>query len=213
MALHVVDVKEEYRECTDLKYCLCAEYDNKICKFKITFNDMDVYLFEVVDEDSLENKAIAKKFFPYLGKFRLEGRFKSTNNYFAPSKQSELLSLLFSMYKTNILNEKDFEYIAKLYTLSDNDNILNFIKKMFSKANIKLIGECALEELNTHLNFLEIKFSEIRFSDTYISLKRILESSKENRESINKLGLNDYFIEAIKRKKEETSQLQKQKHN
>ena len=175
---------------------------------------MDVYLFEVVDEDSLENKVIAKKFFPYLGKFRLEGRFKSTNNYFAPSKQSELLSLLFSMYKTNILNEKDFEYIAKLYMLSDNDNILNFIKKMFSKANIKLIGECTLEELNTHLNFLEIKFSEIRFSDTYISLKKLLESSKENRERINKLGLNDYFMEAIKMKKtEEASQLQKQKHN
>ena len=116
MSLHVVDIKEGYKECKSLEYCFCAEYNNQICKFKISFDDLDVtnliedymnlidiYCFEVVPESSLKDNPFYKKFFPYLGKFRLDGSFKSTHNYFAPSFESEMLKIFSSMYHTNIL--------------------------------------------------------------------------------------------------------------
>ena len=214
------------RKKDELSECICALYDNEIYKFKITtnpqemdclieeyINGLDIYLFEATDEKSLEIKEVAEKFFPYLGKFRLEGKLKSTHNYFAPIGGSEMLRILFFMYKTSILKEKDLKYMGKLYSISNDPSILNFIKKIFSVADIEVTGTCTVEELKSHLNTLERFFSEIRFSDAYISMKKLLESSKENRERINNLGLNDYFIEAIKNKKEEMGYTLTKKHN
>lgn len=223
-------VNNEIKKKDKLSECICALYDDQIYKFKITtnpqdidylideyINSLDIYLFEATDEKSLNNKELAEKFFPYLGKFRLEGKLKSTHNYFYPIGGSEMVNTLFSMYKTNILKESDFKYMEKLYSLSKNSSILNFIKEIFSVVNIELTGEITVEELNNHLNYLERFFSDIRLSytyDAYISMKKLLESSKENKERINNLGLNDYFVEAIKIKNEKDNQSVKtKKHN
>ena len=223
-------VNNEIQKKDELSECICALYDNEIYKFKITtnpqdidylieeyINGLDIYIFESTDANSLDNneKELVEKFFPYLGKFRLNGRFKSTNNYFYPIGGNEMVNVLFSMYKTNILKESDFKYMEKLYSLSKDSSILSFIKKIFSVANIELTGKCTVDELNNHLNYLERFFSDIRLSyayDTYISMKNLLESSKENREKINNLGLNEYFMEAINNKKENESEKTK-KHN
>jgi len=225
-------VNNEIQKKDELSECICALYDDQIYKFKITtnpqdidylieeyINGLDIYIFESTDANSLDNneKELVEKFFPYLGKFRLEGKLKSTHNYFYPIGGSEMVNTLFSMYKTNILKESNFKYMEKLYSFSKDSSILNFIKKIFSVANIELTGEITVDELNNHLNYLERFFSDIRLSytyDTYISMKNLLESSKKNRERINNLGLNDYFVEAIKIKNEKDNQSVKtKKHN
>lgn len=225
MAMNAIDVKKAIKESDHLENCVCVLYDNQICKFKITFEDVDVdnliedylnsrdiYLFEATDEDSLEDKSVATKFFPYLGKFRLEGRFKSTDNYFAPISQGGMLKILFSMYRSNILKENNLDEFEKLYSVAESDNILNFINQIFSNANIELFNAYTLEELETSIDLLEKVSSSSRFFHAYLALKKLLESSKANRERIDKLGLNDYFVEAIEKKKEDSVELIK-KHN
>ena len=104
-------VNNEIQKKDELSECICALYDDQIYKFKITtnpqdidylieeyINGLDIYIFESTDANSLDNneKELVEKFFPYLGKFRLEGKLKSTHNYFYPIGGSEMVNTLFS---------------------------------------------------------------------------------------------------------------------
>ena len=206
--LNLLDKKSD-----NLKKCICVENNNEIYKFKVIFNHMDVvnaiedyvkiinvYDFEVVSEETLESKGMIKKFFPPLGKFRLEGNSKATNNYFAPPK-TVIFETLFSMYRNDVLTELDFIKLENEYSLAINnqdESVSKFIKNFLDKMNVELLDKYTLEELNTSLNCLERLSAESRLSKTYSSLKHLLEVSVRNRNRIVTLELSDKFNQIIK---------------
>lgn len=196
----------------DNKTSIFVENDGWIYELKMTFNHMDIvnsieeyisdiniYNFEVKSEEMILEEGMVKKFFPYVGKFKIDGSRKVTNNYFVPS-YSELLNILFLLYKDPVLLENSFDYIDTLYTLGTQANApktTEFIKRFLEKMDIEILKQYSVEELSYSLDCL-IKIDDIEISKTYSSLKQLLEVSTKNMERINRLGLNDKFIDAIK---------------
>lgn len=214
MALHSVDINEAIKETSLLNYCVCIGFDDKIYKFKITFEHMDVVnlieeyintldrdFFVLKPEDSLNSNFLGKKFFPYMGKYRLKGKLKATDNYLEPP-MTKTLEVLFSIYSNNIVKRSDFMYI--------NGNA-KFIKNFFDKANIELYDIYTLEEINTSLNLLDKLEAGIRLTDSYLVIKNLLTEAKNNNSKIKSLDVNDKFEEAIEKgiKKNKTYE----KHN
>jgi len=193
------------------------EYDGSIYELKMTFNHMDIvnaieehigeisiYNFEVKSEEKILEEGMIKKFFPYVGKFKIDGSRKVTNNYFVPV-YSELLNILFLLYKDAVLLENSFSYIDRLYTIGTQANAprtTEFIKRFLKKMEIEILNKYSIEELSYSLDCL-IKIDDIEISKTFSSLKQLLETSTKNKERINNLGLNDKFIDAIKVKQKD----------
>lgn len=196
------------------KKTIFIENDNFVYEVKFTFNHMDivnaieeyisdinVYNFEVKSEEMILEEGMVKKFFPYVGKFKIDGSRKVTNNYFVPIC-SELLNILFLLYNDAVLLENSFSYIDRLYTLgiqTEASKTTEFIKKFLSNMQIDIVNKYSVEELSYSLDCL-IKIEGIEISKTYSSLKQLLEASNINKERINRLGLNDKFIDAIEAK-------------
>lgn len=191
------------------------ENDNYIYEIKITFKHMDIvnaiekyigmintYTFEVKSEDSIVNKGMSKKYFPYVGKFRLNGNLKATNNYFVPI-HNELLNVLFLTHKNDTLIENSLRYIDAVYVSYDsNGNILEYLKNFLKKMQIEILNKYSVEELNCSLNGL-MKIGNTEIRKTYSTIKQLLEDSIKNKEIINRLELNDKFIDAIKAKEKD----------
>lgn len=220
MKLNSIDVNEAVKKTDLLKYCVCVEINNKIYKFKITFEHMDIVdlieehvktldrgFFEMKPESSL-NSPLMKKFFPYAGKYRLKGKLVATDNYFVPPTTG-MLEILFSIYENDTLEQSQFIYIGKISKISNSK--INFLKSFFDKANIELLDMYTLEEFNTTLNLLDNIKAGIKVTDTYFTLKELLIFSKESNKIINDLGITDKFINAIEKgsKKNKTYE----KHN
>lgn len=206
MALHSIDINKETKETSLLKYCVCVEINEKIYKFKITFEHMDIVnlieyytktldrnFFKMKPESSLNNP-LMKKYFPYAGKYRLKGKLIATDNYFVPPTTGTL-EMLFSIYENETLEQSQFIYLGKIYEMSNGK--VDFVKKIFDKANIELFDIYTLEEFNTSLNLLDRISGGIRLNDAYFVLKELLIQSKENNKRINDLGITDKFINAI----------------
>ena len=201
----------------DKKTSIFVENDGWIYELKMTFNHMDIvnaieehicdiniYNFEVKSEEMILNEGMIKKFFPYVGKFKIDGSRKVTNNYFVPS-YSELLNILFLLYKDAVLLENSFRYIDRLYTLGTQTNAprtTEFIKRFVEKMEIEILNKYSVEELSYSLDCL-IKIDNIEISKAFSSLKQLLEVSNKNKERINNLGLNDKFIDAIEAKQKD----------
>lgn len=201
----------------DKKTSIFVENDGWIYELKMTFDHMDIvnaieehisdiniYNFEVKSEDMILEEGMIKKFFPYVGKFKIDGSRKVTNNYFVPI-YSELLNILFLLYKDAVLLENSFSYIDRLYTIGTQANAprtTEFIKRFLEKMEIEILNKYSIEELSYSLDCL-IKIDDIEISKTFSSLKQLLETSTKNKERINNLGLNDKFIDAIKVKEKD----------
>lgn len=197
------------------KETIFIENNNYVYEIKMTFKHMNIvnaiekyigmintYTFEVKSEDAIVSKGMSKKYFPYVGKFRLNGNLKATNNYFVPI-HNELLNVLFLTYKNDTLIENSLRYIDAVYVSYDiNNNILEFLKNLVSKIQIEILNKYSVEDLNYSLDGL-IKISNPQISEAYSSLKKILEDSIKNKEIINRLGLSDKFVDAIKVKEKD----------
>ena len=207
MALHSVDVNEAIKETSLLDYCVCVEFNEKIYKFKITFEHMDIVdliedyistlnreLFVLKSEDNLTNKVYGKKFFPYMGKYRLKGNLIKTDNYLEPPITGTL-EILFSIYQTNTLKQSSFNYINRVYEMSKGKD--EFTKRFFDKANIEVFDVYTLEEINTSLNLIDKLDVGIRLNDAYFTLKEWLYNAKECNKKIKNLDMTDKFLNAI----------------
>ena len=196
------------------------EKDGKILKFKVT-PDPGVVIYAIrkyIDEQKQEKLEILNKkeilkrevplqFYQYLGKFRLEQNILKTKNYLVPEK-SPMLELLGNKYKDNIVTNKTLKRLEQIKIdamVDENILDLKIIDLLLENLNIYLSSEYNTNrrQLNDCIdNVDKLLYSDKEVMYVLKRLKFILETSKENKKYINKLGLKDKFDEAFKRDNE-----------
>ena len=181
------------------------ENENEILKLILKFNHMDIreiivdyiqgvniYNLKALDDISIESEYKTNvSFFPFIGKFKLEGNFKKTNNYLVPPN-TELLRKLIGFYNcnnnfNNSISYHDLNVLNSLYKLSkEQNNILeeSTLKNLFSKIHVQLV-----ERLDKTLLKNVINSNNMINKDEYRQIKFLLVSASENKEIFNEFGL------------------------
>ena len=182
------------------------ENENEILSFRLKFNHMDIreiildyiqgvniYYLKPLDDNSIESEyKTSVSIFPFIGKFKLEGNFKKTNNYLVPPN-TELLRKLIEFYScdnnySNLISHHDLISLNSLYKLSkEQNNTLeeSTLKNLFSKIHVQLV-----ERLDKTLLENMINSNNMINKSEYKEMKFILISAKENKQIFEELGLN-----------------------
>jgi hypothetical protein len=200
------------------KETMFIENDGYVYEVKMTFNHMDVvnvieqyislisvYDFEVLSKQDIEKEGMHTKFFPKVGKFRLEGNIKTTDNYFVP-EEIRILRILFSIYKKDVLTQSCFNNLDFYFTILDqlkNPTLSKVIVDFLNKMDIQILNKYSLEELNYSVESLVKVKLDFQIAKAFSTVKDLLEMSKVNRERINRLGLNNKFIDIVKAKEKD----------
>ncbi len=201
--------------------------DNEILKLRLHFNHMDivdlieeyvknddVYDFEVLSEYSVKKKYnIGVNFFPFVGKYRIEGNLKKTNNYFVP-KLTELLALLINLYNNsnNLITYNNFEKLYSVYINMKNKDInsndINLLRSLLSKVYIVLEERLDVDVLSKQLD-TTTKFIKNTDLELYKKIKYLLESAIDNENKFTELGIDFNVKEGLGLSKDNVKQLKR----
>lgn len=183
--------------------------ENKILKFDVGFsyfevlrileryiNYRDINDYTIITHKELEENNIPTGVLPYLGKFRLEGNFRRTNNYLAPKESDHLFLWLCEKLEERTLFSQDLECLYKTAKLAFEDGEeeqLQIIKDLIEKVGLAFIESYTVDynELSNKINELENKGDKSKLNE----LKWIIETAKENKKYLKSLGLYDKFLE------------------
>lgn len=198
------------------------EKDGQILKFKVSIPHLDItnaietYLNNSkLDNCILKSEKYAKLYYPLnliesVGKFKLEGNWRKTKNYFIP-KPNALTEFLYDKYR--IYNENVALYIEDLSKLSyfidiykeeDKDVELNIINTLKSKFIVELVEvyDLDLNQLEIYIENIEKMVGNVKSRTTLYKLRNILIFGEQSKVYINELGIENKFIKAIKKDKE-----------
>ena len=227
MSYNLMESELDNKNGTIRKY-MYVENNNMIYKFELEYDYIDIvnsieeYISIVKEDDfivkselDLLAEGLPRKYFPYRGKYRLKGRYRTTENYLVP-KDTRLLKILFLIQKTSILEEINLLKLKNEYKLARDDNndvLKNFIVKFILKVNFKLIEQYSVEEIKNCLNCLDKISMETKYSRTHLHLSKILSTAKQNAIYFEVFGLNNKFINCINKNKENETHKVYRKHN
>lgn len=198
------------------------EKDGQILKFKVSIPHLDItdaietYLIQTIHGNFvLKSERYAKLYYPLnllesVGKFKLEGNWHKTKNYYIPIP-NDLTDFLYDKYRmkeSNVtLYSEDLSKLSDLidtYKEVDKNLELNIINTLKSKLIVELVEvyDLDLNQLEIYIQNIEKMVGNIGSRETLYKLRNILISSEQNIDYINSLGIENKFIKAIKKDKE-----------
>lgn len=183
---------------------------DKILKFNVGFpyfevlknlekyiNQKNIYDYTVITHKELEENNIPTSVLSYLGKFRLEGNFRRTDNYLAPKDYDHLFMWLCEKSEERNLFSNDLKNIYKMTKLAFEDGEYEYQETM--KDIVDSIEFSFIESYKVDYNQLSNKINELENSGNKKKLEKlewIFRTAKENKKYLKYLGLHDMFLES-----------------
>ena len=193
--------------------------DDQLLKFRVEFDHVDIvnaiekyisniniYNFKLVNEKEAKTLETPLKFFPSVGKFKLENGIIKTQNYLVPMHYNrELLKLLNSKYKFSEITQKDLKNFSKIKQDCidfDNKKELNLINDLLLGIKIELLESYKFNENvgNGIIEYIKKLVGEQEAFEVIKKLNTILISCKENNKHVEFLGLKSLFMQASQKK-------------
>jgi len=189
---------------SNIRDYIYLEDDGKILKYSVGFGWMDILkLLEryinnhnitdlyIVSEEQANKNYLPLNVIPYVGRFKLDGSFKKTNNYLAPKTSRMLLWLCKKNKDQEVLSEdlnSLFILAKEAYTNHDKEK-LSFMKDIVNNMKYSFIdGNLDVKQIE---ELIKYEKNEKKLAE----LKWILETSRLNKKYLRSFGLEDKFIE------------------
>lgn len=209
--------KKEATSEMNIKDYIYIEKNGEILRLKVTFDHMSIvdalekyiancntFNFEVQSEEQAKrNYDLSTKYFPYLGKFRLEDSFFKTDNYYVPEK-TELLKFLINAYNAKTVTQNLLKDLCVCCedALSDKEiTHQEILDNMILKMSVEVEDSYTMDEIDTTINFVNKFQNEVGLNTTLRKIKWILNQTKDNGKFISELGLQNKIEEAVNTKK------------
>ena len=188
-----------------LKFMVEFDHANIVDALEEYISNINIHNFKLVNEKEAKTLETPLKFFPYVGKFRLENGIIKTQNYLVPQHYNkELLKLLNSKYKFSEITQKDLKKLFKIKQDCidfDKKKELHLINDLLLGIKIELVESYKFNETvgNGIIEYIKKLVGEQESIEIIKKLNAILKTSKENDKILEFLGIKSLFIQTTQK--------------